>query len=54
MRTFTHHEPLTDAELSRLGDCLKRCKGGDSMSLEELDGYFCALILTEADGAVAS
>ena len=44
MRTFTHHEPLTDAELSRLGDCLKRCKGGEAMNVEELDGFFAALI----------
>jgi hypothetical protein len=27
MRTFTDNEPLTDAELDRLGDFLKSCKG---------------------------
>jgi len=27
MRTFTQHEPLTDAELDRLGDFIKSCKG---------------------------
>ena len=31
-------------ELSRLGDFLKRCKGGEAMNLEELDGFFAALI----------
>ena len=28
VRTFTQNEPLTDAELDRLGDFLKSCKGG--------------------------
>jgi hypothetical protein len=28
MKTFTQNEPLTDAELDRLGDFLKNCKGG--------------------------
>ena len=44
MRTFTDNEPLTDAELDRLGDFLKSCKGGKAMNLEELDGFFAALI----------
>jgi uncharacterized protein len=44
MKTFTQHEPLTDAELDRLGDFLKSCKGGRAMNLEELDGFFAALI----------
>ena len=44
MRTFTDPEPLTDAELDRLGDFLKSCKGGKAMNLEELDGFFSALI----------
>jgi len=44
MKMFTQHEPLTDAELDRLGDFLKSCKGGRAMSLEELDGFFAALI----------
>jgi uncharacterized protein len=38
------NEPLTDAELDRLGKFLKACKGGESMNLEELDGFFAALI----------
>jgi len=36
--------PLTPAELDRLGDFLKSCKGGKAMNLEELDGFFAALI----------
>jgi len=44
MRTFTDNEPLTDAELDRLGDFLERCKGGKAMKVEQLDGFFAALI----------
>jgi len=44
MREFMQNEPLTDAELDRLGDFLGTCKGGESMNLEELDGFFAALI----------
>ncbi len=44
MRIFTQNEPLTDAELDRLGDFLKGCKGGRAMNLEQLDGFFAALI----------
>src|SRR5438309_10612537 len=44
VRTFTQNEPLTDAELDRLGDFLKSCKGGTAMNVEELDGFFAALI----------
>src|SRR5260370_1453574 len=44
MRTFTQHEPLTDAELVRLGDFLKSCKGGRAMNVETLGGFFAALI----------
>jgi len=44
MTTFTQPDPLTDAELDRLGDFLKTCKGGKAMDLEELDGFFSALI----------
>ena len=38
MKTFTQNEPLTDAELDRLGDFLKSCKGGKAMNVEALDG----------------
>jgi uncharacterized protein len=44
MKTFTQNEPLTDAELDRLGDFLKSCKGGRAMNIEQLDGFFAALI----------
>ena len=44
MKTFTQNEPLTDAELDRLGDFLKSCKGGKAMNVEALDGFFAALI----------
>jgi uncharacterized protein len=44
MRTFTQNNPLTNAELDRLGDFLKGCKGDRAMNLEELDGFFAALI----------
>jgi uncharacterized protein len=44
MRTFTQNKPLTDAEIDRLGDFLKGCKGGRAMNVEELDGFFAALI----------
>ncbi len=44
MKPFADNEPLTDAELDRLGDLLAGCKGGRAMNLEELDGFFAALI----------
>ncbi|HYW39251.1 MAG TPA: UPF0149 family protein [Terriglobales bacterium] len=44
MKTFTQNDPLTDAELDRLGDFLKSCKGGRAMNVEALDGFFAALI----------
>ena len=44
MSAFAQPEPLTDAELDRLGDFLKGCKGGEAMNLEELDGFFSVLI----------
>jgi uncharacterized protein len=44
MRAFTENEPLTDAEFDRLGQFLKSCRGGKAMNLEELDGFFAALI----------
>ncbi len=44
MKTFTQNEPLTDAELDRLGNFLEGCKGGKAMNVEQLDGFFAALI----------
>ena len=44
MRIFSQNEPLTDAEFDRLGEFLKVCAGGKAMNVEELDGFFAALI----------
>ena len=44
MTKFTEPEPLNDAELDRLEDFLKSCKGGKAMNVEQLDGFFAALI----------
>ena len=44
MPTLPPPEPLTDPELDRLGEFLRQCKGGKAMNLEELDGFFAALI----------
>ena len=43
MKTLTQHAPLTDAELDRLGDFLKSCKGGKAMNIEALDGIRAAV-----------
>ena len=45
VKTFSQHERLTDAELDRLGDFLKGCKGGSAMNVEQTDGFFAALIV---------
>jgi uncharacterized protein len=37
-------QPLTNAELDHLDTFLERCKGGKAMTIEELDGFFAALI----------
>jgi uncharacterized protein len=37
-------QPLSDTELDRLDDFLQTVNPGEGMSLEELDGFFCALI----------
>jgi len=44
VRTFAQNDPLTDAELDRLGKFLRACKGGRAMNVEQLDGFFAALI----------
>jgi hypothetical protein len=44
VKPFEQYEPLTDAELDRLADFLKGCKGGGAMNVEQLDGFFAALI----------
>jgi len=40
-----NNKPLTNAELDCLGKFLQACKGNEAMNLEELDGFFCALIV---------
>jgi uncharacterized protein len=44
MTIFAKNEPLTEAELDHLGQFLKNCKDGKAMNIEELDGFFAALI----------
>src|ERR1035438_5088950 len=44
MKNLPTNDPLTDAELDRLGEFLKGCKGGRAMNVEQLDGFFAALI----------
>ena len=44
MQAFPKHEPLTDPELDRLDEFLRASKGGKAMNIEELDGFFAALI----------
>jgi uncharacterized protein len=45
MSIFAKNEPLTDSDLDHLGRFLKDCKGGKAMNIEELDGFFAALIV---------
>ena len=44
MTIFAQNDPLTDAEFDRLGEFLKGCAGGKAMNVEELDGFFAALV----------
>ena len=44
MGIFAENEPLTETELERLEEFLRSCKGGKAMNIEELDGFFAALI----------
>src|ERR1017187_3826304 len=44
MRAFAENEPLTETELGRLDEFLKSYKGGKAMKIEEVDGFFSALI----------
>ena len=38
------NEPLMEAELDRLRQFLNNCKGGKAMDIEEMDGFFAALV----------
>jgi uncharacterized protein len=44
MRMLARNQPLTDEEFDRLAEFLKRCNGGRAMNVEELDGFFAALV----------
>jgi uncharacterized protein len=44
MKTFARNEPLTEAELDRLTEFRKSCKSGKGKNVEQLDGFFAALI----------
>jgi uncharacterized protein len=44
MPIFANNEPLTESEFDHLGRFLKNWKGGKAMNIEELDGFFAALI----------
>ena len=51
MTIFAKNEPLTEAELDHLGQFLKNCKDYKAMNIEELDGFFSALIAGPETGA---
>ena len=44
MKVSSQNQPLTEAELDRLQKFLKNCKGGKAMNIEEMDGFFAALV----------
>ena len=44
MRPFADQNPLTDDELAKPGEFLNSIKNSRAMSLEEMDGFFVALI----------
>jgi uncharacterized protein len=44
MKSSAQNQSLTQTELARLQQFLSNCKGGRAMNVEELDGFFAALI----------
>lgn len=44
MTIFAQNKPMTEAELDRLGQFLRGYKSGKAMNVEELDGFFAALV----------
>jgi yecA family protein len=44
MKSFDQTEPLSETELDRLNEFLKSYVGGKAMNIEEVDGFFSALI----------
>jgi len=45
MRTFTDNEPLTDAELDRLGDFFESCKGNGASLRNRPDFHLLTKLL---------
>jgi uncharacterized protein len=45
MRIFGQNDPLTETEFDRLGRFLQSCNNGRAMNIEEVDGFFAALIV---------
>lgn len=44
MPPFANHTPLNDAEFDRLEGFLGAAKNGQTMNMEEMDGFFVALV----------
>ena len=44
MRPFARHDPLTDSEFERIDAFLRKTNNGRAMSVEEMDGFFTALV----------
>jgi len=44
MNISSQEGPLTEAELDRLAEFLRSSKGGRAMNIEEVDGFFAALV----------
>ncbi len=44
--------PLTDADYDRLAGVLNRFRGERALNLEQLDGFFTALICGQANAAL--
>src|ERR1700693_2330300 len=44
MRPCASSNPLTDDEIAKLGAFLRQSKNSRAMSLEEMDGFFTALV----------
>jgi uncharacterized protein len=44
IQPFAKHDPLTDDEFANLDEFLRNIKNCRAMSLEEMDGFFAALI----------
>jgi yecA family protein len=54
MGTFADNEPLTDAELDRLGDFLASCRSEKAMTLQELDWFFAAPLIAGPEPVMPS